>query len=321
MHCLLCAALKPCEEQMDLYSDAVKRDEIKQKLLRINATTNLIHSKPAYVCLECLESLTKAYDFVLSVENAQKVLIGVLNLQNVKIEVAEDSLQDAPINSQSTSEDDEVARIEAREKKKTLLELPLERQTPKWTEFAWHCSYCSLTFPYIDDLQEHSMVTHGCCNAYHCTDCNFQTGILDKFLDHIKKHHLLLPYSCYKCFEKFITIKDERKHEKVHILEHYCQGCNKNFENTEQLSQHQGTYFKVKPKSTMPKYKEYKCDICSKVLKRPKGLVAHKLLHTEREPCYKCEVCGKGFFDRYQVFFIFKVTGLTLILIPPHQHA
>lgn len=308
MNCQLCAASKSIDEQVDLLSETEKRNEIIHKLLRINAPIDFVHYKsPAMVCLHCLNSLTKAYDFVVGIENAQKVLGNILNQANVKIEMMDEEEyrgnHEAPLNSQS-SEDDEtsIARELTRDKKKTLLELPLERQTQKWVEFTWHCSYCECTFPLLDELQAHSMADHSCCNAYHCTDCNFQTGILDKFLDHLKKHHLLLPYSCYRCFDKFITIKDERKHEKIHIeTEYYCPGCNKSFLNQEELSRHQQPYFKVKAKSTMPKYKEYKCDICSKVLKRPKGLIAHKLLHMRGEASYKCEVCGKGFFDRYKL--------------------
>lgn len=306
MYCHLCAAAKPGELQVDLMADTEKKAEIIQKLSRINATIEFLNGTelPTTVCLECLSSLTKAYDFVISVENAQNVLHDIFNQQIVKIEVMSEGevaeTYEVPINSQSNSEEEEGTSnsLETRkENKKNMLELPLAQQKQTWVEFAWHCGYCDLTFPHVSDLQMHSMFLHDSCNAYRCSDCHFQSGILDKFLSHIKKHHLLLPYSCYKCYEKFITIKEVRKHEIEHIeKEHCCQGCNTSFLSSQLLSEHQEKYYKLNSKR-----KEYKCDICSKILKGPKGLLVHKLLHTEREPSYKCEVCGKGFYERYKL--------------------
>lgn len=316
--CRLCAELKPINKQVNLQCDSEKRGEIIEKLARINCVIEFIDNKlPNSVCLDCICSLNKCFDFVVSIDHAQNVLNDLFYLQNVKHEVDSDdefSLEDVGTNDvQIKTESDDNVFYEPKKvrtpnkitKSGSLDSIPLSQLKQTWANYNWLCTYCETLFPTIDELHTHSMAVHSSCNPYRCTDCKVRKECLEKFLIHVQRHRKHLKYSCFKCLKKFKTIPLARKHSKVHLSKEFsCPGCNNNFKNSDELKQHKDTYLKVKYLRDLPRTligKGLTCIDCSKTFKSRNSLNTHLLTHTERKREQICEVCGKCFFQKHNL--------------------
>jgi hypothetical protein len=322
VYCRLCAENKPRNKMIDLELDDEKKCAVTNKLIKINALTDFgMETLPKTICLVCLSALEKAYTFVNNVIKAQNVLQNLLLVHNIKKEI---SNSDHESNDSYTLEPDEVKYEKIPIKKETTPErshskknqvykkpvrdmsldaIPLSQLKLTWKDYTWTCAYCETQFPTVDELRNHSMQYHNCCNAYRCTDCNIRKLRLDSFMIHIKRHRKYLKLSCYKCFNRFTSIRETNIHNSKHITtSHFCPGCNTSFESVEAMTSHSSIYYIDKRSRQIPVVNVdddgLTCMLCKKTFKYRGSLNTHLLTHTDRKRDHTCDKCGKCFLNK-----------------------
>ncbi|KOB74972.1 Uncharacterized protein OBRU01_08704 [Operophtera brumata] len=313
--CRLCAESKHRQKQVDLQSDSEKRQEIIEKLTRINALTEFSDTRlPSTVCLDCIRSLDNCFKFVVSIEYAQYTISEIISEQNVKMEYQSDGTDDeVPLEKDEHSESEvkieqvdikiECTKDEVKMESDSLDSFPLSQLKQTWRDYDWLCTYCETRFENIDDLQIHAMAVHSVCNPYRCTHCKVRKQCLDKFLVHIQRHNKHLKYSCYKCFKQFSTVANAKKHRTSHVdKDLYCSGCNNIFKTNNEHKEHVETYYRGKRNVDVPQISVdgQTCLICSKTFATKGNVKLHILrMHKEREKNHICHVCGKAFYDKF----------------------
>lgn len=310
--CRLCAESKHSQKQVDLDTDSEKRLEIIEKLTRINASTELSGTRlPSTVCLDCIRSLDKCFDFVVSIEFAQNTLSKISSEQNLKMEYQ--SEDEVSLENDDDSESElkiehvhikiERTKDEIKMRSDSLDSVPLSQLKQTWADYSWLCTYCETRFENIDDLQIHSMAVHGVCNPYRCAHCKVRKQCLNKFLVHVQRHNKHLKYSCYKCFKQFSTVADAKKHRQSHVdTELNCPGCNNTFKTSVEHNQHKESYYRGKRNIdvTQISIDGHTCLLCSKTFATKGNVKLHILrMHKEREKNHICHVCGKAFYDKF----------------------
>ncbi|CAB3241539.1 unnamed protein product [Arctia plantaginis] len=327
-YCRLCAVCKPQDKLVDLQIDQVKRNFIVNKLKLLDCQLDFCENiLPKTVCLLCINALTHASDFVVAVEQAQRVLKDVIITQPIKkesdnsdcdetfvYEMLEEKYEDnitvksesdneasaaqnkALINHTGTTKNGKTKKVS------DLDSIPLSQLKLTWEDYFWTCSYCETQFATVTELISHSMKYHKSCNAYCCNDCNVKKLRLDRFLTHVRTHRKYLQFSCYKCFKTFPSAHEARKHRATHITSNYkCVGCNTSLPSNEELQKHSDLFYKNSRSRNIPLQAEkdiLQCLICTKEYKTKTSLHTHLLTHTERKRNYTCEICGKCFLQK-----------------------
>lgn len=325
--CRLCAELKPGNKQLDLQTDSEKRSEIIQKLIRINAPTEFDSTFPSTVCLDCVCSINRSYDFLVKIESAQIFLNDFL--QNDKKEYHDEVAQhkegyysdvEVPsitdnstaeiysecveskvvhVKTESLSHNDgihvpEKVNTQKNEENESIEPIAMSKVKQAWESYSWRCTFCDTMFPNIDELQAHGMAAHSCCNPYRCSDCEVRKAGLDKFIAHVVTHHKHFNRSCYKCFKKFSTVTKTKRHSESHFESNFtCLGCNSSFMTEVQQKIHKETYFKIREVRLTEGLTCLKCVKTFLTL----ALLRSHIRHTHINE-YVCQTCGKAFSSR-----------------------
>lgn len=322
--CRLCAVFKSKAKLINLLNENETQNLIRDKLKKFNISIelNVSDAIQSCACLNCINSLNNAFEFICTVENAQKVFEDIKNNYNIVKEESHLSdidekyilpetevHDDIKIKSESTCREPKRTISEVKEKKERLIKNAKVTSSSQlnltWQDYQWQCAYCESLFPNIDELKSHSVKFHKCCNPYRCTDCNIRKLKLDSFLAHVKRHRKHLKLSCYKCHKRFNKIAQARLHFKSHITtKGVCSGCNECFKTPDELDKHSHAYNRdlrvrqLPPLARQNLSESLTCYICQKIFKYKGTLSNHLLTHTDRKREYTCDKCGKRFFSK-----------------------
>ncbi|CAG9840426.1 unnamed protein product [Diabrotica balteata] len=125
----------------------------------------------------------------------------------------------------------------------------------------YKCNQCDVTFPYKQNLDEHSRYLHKTEEQFLCNECG-------------------------KTFTKICNLK---VHQTVHKTGKYvCSTCGKVFKKRENLNKHVRIHTGEKP---------YKCNLCNKSFSQRTTLQIHTRTHTGERP-YPCSKCKRGFITK-----------------------
>ncbi|XP_058820351.1 zinc finger protein 16-like [Topomyia yanbarensis] len=177
------------------------------------------------------------------------------------------------------------------------------------------CCGCSTFFELEEDLNRHYKEKHlpiedGC--KYRCSACRkgFRTKLglsLHAFVASIRTHYYCRP--CRTFLWRKTDLINHKSHthtdeQRVEVEEHYdttfedcftCCGCEKQFQQQEELAQHRISEHSRRGKRKTPQ--SVRCDLCNKFLTNAEILVQHKTMYESRK-IYLCKTQSCAFRTR-----------------------
>ncbi|KAJ4447586.1 hypothetical protein ANN_09593 [Periplaneta americana] len=178
------------------------------------------------------------------------------------------------------------------------------------------CDLCNVTFTDMDEFDNHVVSQHLQKNKWQCVRCDDNFEQSQDLVLHKATVHGEEPVCCERCWEKKETDEnscDERIEEEWleepeahldesqihennvmkengHLLEFYCELCDRNFNNETKLKDH---YLIHVPRSLV-------CIRCGLKCNSFYELSVHKKSHVRntKDKRYTCEVCRKTFLER-----------------------
>ncbi|XP_022709142.1 zinc finger protein 845-like isoform X1 [Varroa jacobsoni] len=181
------------------------------------------------------------------------------------------------------------------------------------------CQICFRGFSSQKALADHMRSIHPQDGQIHrmwyCTECNEGYATKAALRYHIKAKHGSERFPCTYCDKTFALPVQRHRHEsRVHQgspKRYACNLCSMAFFTTRELLQHLLNGHKIVPDvnergeailpdgTVGPTMKYYACQHCSHMTYSRKTFIRHQASHTGIWP-FKCDVCGKGFSERFQ---------------------
>ncbi|KAM6131428.1 zinc finger protein 408 [Pterocles gutturalis] len=154
------------------------------------------------------------------------------------------------------------------------------------------CEQCSKTFARRPSLRSHRKIhiaagtgpagPKGC----QCAICGHHLATPGSLRNHVRLHTGKRPYACPYCGKDFRQQSNLREHLRLHTGEkpYKCRFCSDAFPKLPELRRHLISHTG----------EAHLCTVCSKALRDPHTLRAHKCLQTGERP-FRCEQCGKSY--------------------------
>lgn len=314
----LCRACLGDTNLNSLFPEHVETTSILEKFICItNLDVSAVDEYPKYICTNCMNQLSIAYDFwnkcrdSLDKLNNMQMMDDVLELKydvdsepeldiSNQYDEAEQGIKNENDDTESelSDPDYELPLIERLKAERVYEEVitcsKCKRDLNSKDELSTHickdiiiiCEQCGEKFNYIQDKYKHMEV-----HNYACSICPKVSKTAYEFKIHEETHTGERSYACNKCDMAFMCERILRMHESIiHKVHHkfLCSFCNKNFRNSTLLKRH----LKTHPK--LPKKKSHLCQNCGKVFKSAEYLKSHIQAHSDVRN-YICKVCGKGY--------------------------
>ena len=260
LYCRLCADLKPSNALSNMLFNLEKRQEITDKLARFDIVVDFNNMLPKTVCLECIESLERAYDFITTVDVAQEAFkdydpsaLGNKTLEIVSdhetmdttenecsIELKTESIEkNVPANESNKifipvnkEVEVECARLNEDKEKSSNLEtikelpLPKQRRKPKISKNVD-----------LDTWPDYNWLCAFCGKFYHNPS--------ELRVHAMQFHGTCNPYRCFDCKARGLHMDIFVTHISRHrpVLAKSCYRCSLKLENQKELKAHRATHF------------------------------------------------------------------------------
>lgn len=268
---------------------------------------------PTNLCLECIETLCKAYELNKTCSNSEIHLkqlflipydsfVKIENLDDLSVKHEEIVIEvDHDIDNHSEIRDEETAdEIEPAKEIEESSDVDEEDEQSKKRRVVMknhQCSICLKLFEKPSKLARHLKTHDVNKKPFACEE----PGCFQRFLtDASLKRHAILhsgmtvklfedkTYECVVCMKVFPVQEALASHMRSHKdddkLEFTCKICDKVFKKLNDLTRHSRKH---------PENKSHKCLICSKMFSQGSHLIDHLNRHNNLRP-HVCHVCNKG---------------------------
>ena len=165
---------------------------------------------------------------------------------------------------------------------------------PKCKE-KWTCHICSMSFNFVNGLQEHTRNNHETANFLKCQYCDFETNSNRNLKRHENNHTKPNQFACDECGKTYSDKGDLKKHKTSHAGPVQCDLCDKTVKSTFRLSRHISSMHGDDAESG-----KFICEVCSSTLRTKEYLKRHmKNVHCGYS--FMCSICDKKFKTKYHL--------------------
>ena len=155
------------------------------------------------------------------------------------------------------------------------------------------CNICGKAFPHFYYLQGHYANVYSENKRYECQVCGKGFTSKGALSSHLNTHTGEKPFLCDTCGKNFTSKSGLHAHMRVHLGLPPYKSPSTRSRSVKSNSVKSGS---VKPKES------FTCELCNIVLSSKAILKRHYLVkHSSGEKPFVCDVCGKGFFQKFRL--------------------
>lgn len=194
-------------------------------------------------------------------------------------------------------------------------------------EYHYSCTECNAIFETVDAWTDHQVAEHNQV-AHHCDQCDKKFLRPSELAEHKNTHLRVKFYPCSVCSNSYSTPQKLSDHvQQVHPgagiqvaaeSEFYCDICIRSFKSRQAYSNHMRIHAKVPTTNRKPgDPKGFSPQIIGKPIKQfsmvQPGFVSFKPSYNVPNAPYSCDICGKGFMHKKNIWKHKKVLHADLI--------
>ncbi|KAL0841888.1 hypothetical protein ABMA28_014124 [Loxostege sticticalis] len=193
-------------------------------------------------------------------------------------------------------------------------------------EYHYSCTECNAIFETVDAWTDHQVAEHNQV-AHHCDQCDKKFLRPSELAEHKNTHLRVKFYPCSVCTNSYSTPQKLSEHvQQAHPgagalasmeTEFYCDICIRSFKSRQAYSNHMRIHSKVPTTNRKPGEKGFAPQIIGKPIKQftavQPGFVAFKPNCNVPNAPYCCDICGKGFMHKKNIWKHKKVLHADLI--------
>lgn len=193
-------------------------------------------------------------------------------------------------------------------------------------EYHYSCTECNAIFETVDAWTDHQVAEHNQV-AHHCDQCNKKFLRLSELAEHKNTHFRVKFYPCSVCNNSYNTPQKLSEHvQQSHPgagalatmdAEFYCDICIRSFKSRQAYSNHMRIHAKVPTTNRKPgEPKSFAPQIIGKPIKHfptVQSNIVFKPNCTVPNAPYSCDICGKGFMHKKNIWKHKKVLHADLL--------
>lgn len=193
-------------------------------------------------------------------------------------------------------------------------------------EYHYSCTECNAIFETVDAWTDHQVAEHNQV-AHHCDQCEKKFLRPSELAEHKNTHLRVKFYPCSICANSYSTPQKLSDHvQQAHPgagaytpaeSEFYCDICIRSFKSRQAYSNHMRIHAKVPTTNRKPgEPKSFAPQIIGKPIKQfsiaQQGIVFKPNCNVPNAP-YSCDICGKGFMHKKNIWKHKKVLHADLL--------
>ncbi|KAG6440403.1 hypothetical protein O3G_MSEX001284 [Manduca sexta] len=194
-------------------------------------------------------------------------------------------------------------------------------------EYHYSCTECNAIFETVDAWTDHQVAEHNQV-AHHCDQCDKKFLRPSELAEHKNTHLRVKFYPCSVCSNSYSTPQKlsehvQQAHPGVRTMasadsEFYCDICIRSFKSRQAYSNHMRIHAKVPTTNRKPgEPKSFAPQIIGKPIKQfsmmQPGVVSFKPSYNVPNAPYCCDLCGKGFMHKKNIWKHKKVLHADII--------
>lgn len=189
-------------------------------------------------------------------------------------------------------------------------------------EYHYSCTECNAIFETVDAWTDHQVAEHNQV-AHHCDQCDKKFLRPSELAEHKNTHLRVKFYSCSVCPNSYSTPQKLSDHvQQAHPAggetEFFCDVCIRSFKSRQAFSNHMRIHAKVPTTNRKPgEQKGFDPRIIGKPVKQftmvQPGFINFKPNANVPNAPYSCDICGKGFMHKKNIWKHKKVLHADII--------